>query len=370
MGVLSGEELRIINDNWHFQWTVKHDPLEWHVYRNTEVDGLSKVTMMQVSPPLAGGTIICSSGQTSALTHNKTFNLWLKDSVDSYGFTAKAWDQVNKWRAKEAEPEPEPPPPDEDQEPWIPPEETGDGLINGVVDNIKSWIQQAILAGLEFLDKPLQIIQGMLSQVGSLINTFAGTIESTLSTLIANVMGWFETIADKIKGVINEVWDSIQFLWLTLKDMFDTVKDAITHAFETSWIFIKETLSTLWINIQDGLKWIGEKITEGIKYIFDKVKDGLSWAGETLANAYTAMKETLTAVWDRTKQKLTDLIENIQAGFGDAVDRLTTWWDGMMEARDERSDRLENWTEEKIADFIKSLVSIQRRVLEDLAQAG
>ena len=370
MAVLSSEELRIINDNWHFLWTVKHDPYEWHVYRNTEVDGLRKVAMMQVSPPLAGGTIICNSAQSTAVTHYGTFSLWLKDSVDSYGFTEKAHEAVNKWRAQEAEPEPEPEPPPEETPDLDPIIDDGDGLINGVVDNIKGWIQQAILAGLEFLDKPLQIIMGMMGQVQALINTFAGVIETALGDIITNVMTWFETIADKIKGVINEVWDHIEIIWLTLQDMFNTVKDAITHAFETSWIFIKETLSTLWIEIQDGLKWIGEKIVDGIKYIFDKVSDGLSWAGETLNNAYIAIKDTLTAVWDRTKQKLTDLIDSIQEGMGDAVDRITLWWEGMMEARDERSDRLENWTEEKIAEFIKTLVGIQRRVLEQLADEG
>ena len=265
-------------------------------------------------------------------------------------------------------PLPEPPPV---EEPYIPdPIDTGGGIIDDMVQNLKQWIREAILAGLAFLERPLQYIAGILGEVKSLVGNLVNTMKGIVDTIMAKVIGMFETVVDRIKNLIGEVWNNIQKIWETMKDLFKTVKTAIVSALEKSWIFIKETFTELWGWIKSGLITIGTSIVNGIKFLWEKIKDGLAWAGKVLNSAYNALKDVMVAIWDRTKEIFHKVIETIAAGFQDAIEWLVAAFKEWMEFRDNNTRKLEEWSEERIVEFMTWVLKAQKTVITKLSREG
>ncbi len=263
-------------------------------------------------------------------------------------------------------PLPEPPPV---EEPYIPdPIDTGGGIIDDMVQNLKEWIREAILAGLAFLERPLQYIAGILGEVKSLVGNLVNTMKGIVDTIMAKVIGMFETVVDRIKNLIGEVWNNIQKIWETMKDLFKTVKTAIVSALEKSWIFIKETFTELWGWIKSGLITIGTSIVNGIKFLWEKIKDGLAWAGKVLNSAYNALKDVAVAIWDRTKEIFHKVIDNIVSGFEAAIEILTNFIEWFVDGHIKEIVGLYEWTEEKMIDTIKFIVNAQKKVISELAK--
>ncbi len=359
---LTSAELRAINDKWRYLWQDTRNNYKFTSYTSGEVNGLKKVVFHGIPPTFIARYIWCGSGERISLTYLDKFNNYYLYNTDEYHITDAAWLTIDAWRiilAPEPEPEPEP-------EPAPDPIDEGGGIIDGVIGNIKEWIRQAILAGLAFLDGPLNIIKGLIASLGQTISGIVSAVSSAIDTVMAKVVGMFDTVIQKIKGVIDEVWGNIQRIWETLKDMFNTVKDAIVQAFQTSWVFIKETFTELWSKMKDGLTYIGDQIVAGLEYLWDKIKDALNWTWKILKGAYTAIVDTVTAVWDRFKDRLTETIDSIKTAFGDFVDRLIEWWESYMAWRDKNRENLDNWTEEKMVEVIKFMINAQRKVLEEL----
>lgn len=287
--------------------------------------------------------------------------------------TPQAWDiiyaQVNEWieeEEKEEEPPDEEPPPGE-EEPG--PIDEGDGIIDGLVADFKAWIVEAILAGLAFLDGPLNLIKDLISNLASTISKITTAISSAVETIMAKVSGVLEQIVDKIKGVIDEVWGNIEQIWETLKDMFETVKTAIVTALEVSWGWIKETFSTLWSKIRTGLEFIGNAIVSGLRYLWDKIKDALNWTWEILKSSYDSIVDGLKAVWDRFKERLTETIDSIKEALGTAIDRLVEMFEAWRESDIEQLKIDQDWPEDRFTEFILKIMGVQQRVLEKIATA-
>lgn len=327
-----------------------------HIYgKSSLIANLYAVECVVSYPETYIRDIWCSFNEYGSLyVFEDKFDDAMKDSW--FWITSSAVSKILAWRA-EQEPVPEP-------EPTPDPVDEGNGIIDGIVGDIKEWIKQAILAGLAFLEEPLNLIKDIIGKVGNAISTFASTMQSAISTIMANVMGMFETIAGKIKGVIDEVWNNIQLIWETLKDVYDTIKTAIVTAFKTSWVYIKETFTILWEKMKEGLTWIGKQIVEGIKFLWEKIVDGLNWVSATLKSAYTALKDVLIAVWDRTKERLQQTIESIKIGFGDAVDRLKDILLWLWEQVQAVFDKIFDMSEEAIEEMGYRVLTVQKRILE------
>ena len=363
---LTSVELQLINSSWRFLWSNTRDGLKFLSYINDEVSELRKVIFAGIPPTFIARFIWCSAVERNELTFLNRFNTVHAYETDEYHITDKAWTRIDNWRVSlipEPEPEPEP-------KPTPNPVDEGNGIIDRVIGNIKEWIRQAILAGLAFLDGPLNIIKGLIASLGQTISGIVSAVSSAIDTVMAKVVGMFSTVIDKIKGVIDEVWGNIEQIWLTLKDMFKSVKDAIVQAFQTSWVFIKETFTELWGKIKNGLTYIGNSILDGLKYLWDKIKDALNWTWKILKGAYTAIVETATAVWNRTKEKLTETIESIKVAFGDSIDRLVEAYLRHKEKEKADLEKIGSWSEDKIVEFMEFVIGAQRRVLTKLAQEG
>ncbi len=326
-------------------------------YSNSLIFGLYRVDCVVTYPEEYIRTYWCDIGQSySAFGSENSFNQGVqgKDFWVSPSGTGK----IKRWREAELPepvPEPEPGPIDE-----------GGGILDGVWDTLKEWIQQAITAGLAFLEEPLNIIRGLIASLSQTISGIVSAVSSAIDTVMAQVVGMFDIIVDKIKGVIDAVWNNLEQIWETLKTMFRTVKDAIVQAFETSWVFIKETFTELWGKIKNGLTYIGDQIVAGLKYLWDVIQNALNWTWEILKGAYTAIVDTATAVWNRTKEKLTETIESIKAGFGDAIDRLTTFFEWFIDGYIKELRGLSEWTEDRMVETIKFMLKAQRKVLDEL----
>lgn len=306
-------------------------------------------------------TLWCSAQQSiNSRVSERDFFIYILHK--DFWITSSAVRKILAWRpAEEPEPPPEPEKPD--------PIEEGNGILDGVIANMTAWIRDAILAGLAFLEEPLNLIKDIIGKVGNAISTFASTLEASISTIMAKVTGMFETIAGKISGVINQVWNNIELIWETLKDVYDTIKTAIVTAFKTTWEFIKQTFTTLWDKMKEGLKWIADGIVSGIKFLWEKIKDGLNWAGTVLNTAYKALKDTVTAIWERTKQRLTDTIDSIKESFGDAIDRLKDFFLWLWEKITAIFDKVFDMSEEAIEEMGYRVLSVQKRILERFVQA-
>ncbi len=355
--------------SWEHRAQIDRDIFRFTRYQNKVIPGLYlNVAQAHVDSSSIYG-VWCNLSQSQ---------YWLNDGdvPNFYGynyakFTPQAqevvrakiaeWDKVVDPEPPPEPPEPPPPPPGEDEI------DDGNGILARIWDSLTDWIHQAILAGLAFLEEPLNIIRGIIGSLAQTISGIVSAVSSAIQTVMVKIVGMFDTVVQKIKGVIDRVWSHIEQIWLTLKDMFATVKTAIVTAFKTSWVFIKETFTVLWGKIKNGLTYIGNAILDGLKYLWDKIKDALNWTWKILKGAYTAIVETATAVWNRTKEKLTETIASIKVAFGDFVDRLIEWWESYMAWRDKNTENLQNWTEEKMVDAIKFMLKAQRTVLDELA---
>ncbi len=363
---LTASQLSHVQNDWTFRDKWTHGNHQFMRYENYTISGLAKSSMVRISPPMSAGYIIGKNTEIRLNTTYKDWSYYRNNKVDSLFITAQGYTQIRAWiDSLVPEPEPEPVP---EPEPDI--IDDGNGIIDGFKDTMKSWIQQAILAGLAFLEGPLNLIRSLIASLGQTISGIVGAVKAAIDTVMAKVVGMFEIVVDKIKGVIDKVWDSIEKVWLTLKDMFKSVKTAIVTAFKTSWKFIKETFTELWGKMKDGLKFIGESIVKGLKYLWDKIKDALDWVWKILNKAYVAIKDTVNAVWDRTKEKLTETIESIKESFGDAIDRMQAFLEVTEAEKAANTLIAESWTEDRIVTFMEFILGAQKKVLAKLAKQG
>lgn len=200
-----------------------------------------------------------------------------------------------------------------------------------------------IYAANKAVDAAILIWRGL--NVVMMANPFLVIAAAIITLVILIIQNW-DSIAEYLSGIWNDIKTTAEALWTAIRDFFvgiwEDIKqtatalwDGLTTFLQNSWNTIKSIASTAWNSIWDTIQGIFDRIGEGagnvVRDVIDffrglpgKIWDFLkslpgqlvSWGGDLIAGIVRGLGNAAYKIWQKLKQIVSDAWDNVLDFFG------------------------------------------------------
>jgi len=232
-----------------------------------------------------------------------------------------------------------------------------------LTSNTQSWLNDIVGAIGNWLATPLDNINSTLNLVFDTLTKWKESVGDIISSVIAEVQGWIETVVEKLEFVFDDLFQSMKDIIVSVQDAISTLKETIIETIQLVIETVKAWLVNLWDTLITGLKWLGDKILTGIQAIVNYVKNTFTNIYNALKAGYENLKAELTIVYDRSiiriKEVMNIIAEELKEHFEPMILAFVELWDYFKAILVE----MKTVPEDAIAEVVYTLMKVQKRVL-------
>jgi hypothetical protein len=173
-------------------------------------------------------------------------------------------------------------------------------IIQGIIDGIRSLINQILTA-----------VAGVAAQVLALIQGYIGPLLDALATSLKKLYDW-------VDGWMVWVWHHVQamlnWLWAVIEPKIAWVKDQITNIITWLWNQIEPKLKWLWDTLEPKFQWVKDQLkivmddnTGLVLLDLGNLGDNLNTSMSTLfSDTLTPVAEAIQKLWEGLLQYIQD----------------------------------------------------------------
>ncbi len=144
------------------------------------------------------------------------------------------------------------------------------------------------------------ILSGLWDAMKALVDLAINAIKSAIDLTLAAIKGLWELIWNGIKAFASNVWNQIksnaESIFNAIKDKLSDIWDSVRKTIEEKWNAIKEWFIGIWNKIKDVFK-PGEMVAVG-KNIMSKLWDGLKEVWNQILGWLNGIADAIKNIWD------------------------------------------------------------------------
>lgn len=266
-------------------------------------------------------------------------------------------------------------------------------IIATIVPSIMPVIQEVGNIFFALLGTITEVINGVITILGGLINFIAGLFTGDWDRCWQGIKAIFEGIWIAISGFILGIWETIkgiimaaleaikgiieitlniilgivQTLWNLILNVFTTVLGAIQSLVSTIFNAIKSTIQLIMNQVKSVISTILNAIKSTTSTVLNAIKSVVTSTFNAIKSVISttgsAIKTTVSTIWSGIQTRITTTVGTIKSGVSTGFNAMKTSISNIMEAIKTKITTVFN----NIWSFIKGIVNTMLGGIEALA---
>lgn len=239
-----------------------------------------------------------------------------------------------------------------------------DSGIDAVTD-----LYTVVMGGIESaMNTVINYVNNSIASVWQLVNDAAAFVKAqtlvffdmvadVYHNIMAELANIYHDIKDFIAGILADVVDWMKGLTNEVKSYFDMGLEMLKQFFADQWDAVKDFLiylkDTLIKAFDDTLKWLTDKINA---------------AFDLILQAVDTLKTFVVSLWDSFQDYVKQLLVQFEKSLEDLVAIATDFFQALWDDIKDYVDSLTDVSDDQIEAFIRSTLTAQTRVMQQLAK--